>query len=373
MIRKILDFCFDKICCNYYVPYYLCQIYFSHQLHKQYYSTKNKKNEYIDSIVSNLETKKSSFYVIVNWRAWEASFYYIFLHDFFNILHKNGNKITIIWNKDYIDILNLYKLKTDFLKFLYVEERNLLEFWSESEFRTNFKLWNEWIFIDMRELNKERDIAFFVEHISNFKYFYNLRNLLKENGNHSYDSNWSYKYDKVSKEKINKIMSYSNNGKIILCNLENKSYKLARNDMISFKTYINKLTQISKKTNLKFVINSVYNNERSKWYENIIVEKLNYQEVIWLAENGNIELFISERNWLNDVFKVFYGGIPQIIYYPDYYCPCVDKKIYEKMYKENLLWHDVIDFWDIEWNNIQQDLRKNFTNSIETNISSLIW
>ena len=31
-------------------------------------------------------------------------------------------------------------------------------------------------------------------------------------------------------------------------------------------------------------------------FENIIVEKLNYQEVIWLAENGNIELFISERN-----------------------------------------------------------------------------
>ena len=104
----------------------------------------------------------------------------------------------------------------------------------------------------------------------------------------------------------------------------------------------------------------------------MIITKLNFQEIIWLAEHNKIKLFISERNGLNDVFKVFYPGINQIIYYPDYYNPCCDKKVYYMLYKENLKNLDVKDFWHLPWDNIIEDIRGNFFRTIEKYLKKLI-
>ena len=96
------------------------------------------------------------------------------------------------------------------------------------------------------------------------------------------------------------------------------------------------------------MINSVYDNEKMYDDKNVTVTRLNFQEIIRLAEHDKIRLFISERNGLNDLFKVFFPKINQIIYYPDYYCfPCVDKNVYYKMYKEKLKHADLKDFWHL--------------------------
>lgn len=370
MIRKIIDFIFDKICCNFFIPYFFIQIYFSYQLHKQIHAKNNVKNDYIKTIISCLDEKDSSVYIIVNWRAWEASFYYIFLYKYLKVLYKNNNKITIIWNENYIDILDLYKIKSGFVNFLYTK-RNLLEFWSEMDFRINFNLWSEWTFIDMREVQKMRDIAFLKEKKSNSKYFHELKNMIDDCDVD--DTNKLFKYSKVDIKRMeNLIFSYSNKWKLIIFNLENKSYKLARKDTIPFQLYIEWLRKIAKNINKKFIINSVYNKEKCKFYEDVSVLSLNYQEIIYLANHWVIDLFVSERNWLNDVFNVFYPEIPQIIYYPDYYNPCVDKGIYNKIFKETLPYNNVIDFWRISEKNIIEDLRINFFNTVEKNILKLI-
>ena len=93
-------------------------------------------------------------------------------------------------------------------------------------------------------------------------------------------------------------------------------------------------------------MNSVYENNVSCENKNTIVTKLNFQEIIYLCEHNYINMFISERNGLNDVFKIFYPEIKQIIYYPDSYIIC-SKRIYHMLFHGELKNMDIKDFWHI--------------------------
>lgn len=172
-----------------------------------------------------------------------------------------------------------------------------------------------------------------------------------------------YVYNKVDEEKLEIIFSrYSNSEGLIVCNFENMSLRSCIDDKISFKNYIQKISYLAKRNNLKFVINSVYNDEDPYKDDTILVTRLNFQEIIYLAEHKKIKLFISERNWLNDVFKVFYEEINQIIIYPDYYWVNVSKKLFKIKLKEQ---YDIKNIYSLKWGNVEEIIRAEYFWNIE--------
>ena len=119
--------------------------------------------------------------------------------------------------------------------------------------------------------------------------------------------------------------------------------------------------------NQKTFINSVYDWYTFKWAQNLMVAKLNFQEIIFLAEHDHIWKFISYRNWINDIFFNFYPSIEQIIYYPDEYIWNVSKTYYSKYIKDNTdLKCDWIHRRSLpERQNIHQFIKNDFLKTIE--------
>lgn len=179
----------------------------------------------------------------------------------------------------------------------------------------------------------------------------------------------NYPYSSVDKNKINNLLHYSNNSKLIICNFESKSLRSCIDDKIAFSDYIGKISEIARKQNVKFVINSVYNNEKTYNDDHILITRLNFQEIIRLAEYNKIQLFISERNWLNDIFKVFYPEIHQIIIYPDYYWWNVSKNLFWKKLDES---YHLINIYSFKSDNVFELIRDKFTSTIEHKIQ-ILW
>ena len=375
MIQKIKEFIIKNLCYKYTIPYYMIMLLLSRRLHNFLHSKIDINNmDYVKKIKEFLrKNANSDIYICLKWAAWDIALYYLYLSEVFEILLKNDNKIVILCNKKFIDIFSLYKRFFPKLKCLGVDDYVFLETETETEIRKILKLDDSYVFLDLRDsydycISSFKNWTGIYEYNKSLGSFIKNGNLSKENTKHIN----SYVYTNIDKEKLDNLENnFSNEWKMIVCNFENKSYKLAWKDSIKFSDYLEEMLKIVKRNNIKIVINSVYNNENLYNDSNISVTRLNFQEIIWLAEHGKIKLFISERNWLNDVFRVFYPNINQIIYYPNYYNPCVDKKIYYKIYKERLKHFDVKDFWHLPWNNIIEDIRWNFFNTIEKYLDQL--
>lgn len=155
-----------------------------------------------------------------------------------------------------------------------------------------------------------------------------------------------YEYTGLDLDKLKGLSWYENWWKLIICNFESKSFNSCIDDGIKFSDYMNIILSLSDKSNIKFVVNSVYNNEKLFKNDNILITRLNFQEIIWLAEHDKIDLFISERNWLNDFFYAFYPKINQIILYPDYYIVNVSKKLFNKQLG---CWYNLINDSYLDW------------------------
>ena len=373
ILQKIKEYIVNKYCCKYRIPYSMLMAYWAKWLHEFYYSEKKASPDNFRKMIwSFLNQKHNGVYIVLHWSAWDLSLYYLYCAKILSILHKKWCKrIVILAEKRFKDVLNLYKRQFYFVKDLCIDDHVFLERWTESEFRSNLKLHRSWDFLDLRSAIN----SFNWLNMSFYEYSKNLWGSVELQAYKKGDlKKYSYNYSNINREKIDKILSYYNNlNWLIICNFENKTYKIARKDWIKFSSYVSEITKIGEKKNLKFVINSVYDNEKMYDDKNVTVTRLNFQEIIRLAEHDKIRLFISERNGLNDLFKVFFPKINQIIYYPDYYCfPCVDKNVYYKMYKEKLKHADLKDFWHLPWDNIIEDIRCKFFETIGIYINKLV-
>lgn len=368
-------------CIKYEIPYHLSMIRWAKRLHNSLWNAKDI-HDYWDNFWKkmkkyvNLLRNNEKYYICLRGSAGDYSYYYIFLKILFLICQtKNITNVVILWNKKYEDILKLFLKNFSFLDFCLVDDFSFLETESEIRIRNKYGLWCEWIFFDLRDMYNDC-VKLFTNNsnYSHYEYCLNLSRKISDISkiwNKFVLNNGTYDYDKLDTKKLDSIINnYANRENLIICNFENKSYKLARKDSIKFKDYLDKIKWIALNNSIKFVVNSVYDDENLYNDENILITRLNFQEIIWLAENKKVKLFISERNWLNDVFKVFYPEINQIIYYPNYYNPICDKKVYYSLYKEILENLDVKDFWHLPWNNIIEDIRWNYFDTIEKYIYS---
>lgn len=363
-----------KYLCKFSLPYFLLHIVLWLKLNKRNDVEDNFK-KFVDDIseIKKYDINNKKIYIILEWAAWDAAYYFLPLKYLLYYLYDKTNNIFIVWNTKYIDIYKLFLCFFPELKILWIKDLCAFDM-SIAEIKKTLDIDDSDIIINYREQSLSQWM--FKIYWSYFQCCSALKQIFID----VFDLNWiiinpikSYNYDNLDYEKIDKILSYYNNPDwLIICNFENRSYKLARKDSIKFKDYLNNIKEISKKSDIKFVINSVYDNENLYKDDNVIVARLNFQEIIWLSEHNKIKLFISERNWLNDVFKVFFPDVNQIIYYPNYYYPCVDKKIYQKFFKKQLNKADVKDCWHLPWENIIEDIRWNFYSTIEKYLEQLI-
>lgn len=328
------------------------------------------------SKVKNWETV---YIYALYWAAWDYACAFIYIKDIVTYLKKKKCRIILIWNKKLKDILKLcniyWNIKIEYTKFyiywinescarillkwdVNIKNETLICINSPSNFdlflKDPEKYW--WIKVNY-ELGKSFQRKFHVE---------NTNTICNKS---------SYVYDNVDKSKINNILkNYSNEDWLIICNFENKSFRVYKHDGIEFSKYIENLKFLWSRYNLKFVVNSVYNHEKLYKDNNVLITRLNFQEIIYLAENNKIHLFISERNWLNDIFYVFYPKIDQIIYYPDcyYVWVCIDKNLFEDIYMQNLR-IDTLNAHYLFWrDNVIQKYRKDYFNTIENNLQNFL-
>lgn len=378
MFKKIKEYIVNTFCTKYSIPYFLLMVLWSRWLHIKKKNNKYHGDKFMNKLKENINSLRENnrYFICLKGAAWDYSYYYIFLKKILELCYiKNIRDIIILWNKKYEDILQLFKKDFPFLDFCLTEDYLFLETESEAEIRKKYKLWSKWYFLDFRDMYDENISLFNIDsNYSHYEYCLGLSRKISDISkiwNKFVLNNGTYDYDKLDTKKLDSIINnYANRENLIICNFENKSYKLARKDSIKFKDYLDKIKWIALNNSIKFVVNSVYDDENLYNDENILITRLNFQEIIWLAENKKVKLFISERNWLNDVFKVFYPEINQIIYYPNYYNPICDKKVYYSLYKEILENLDVKDFWHLPWNNIIEDIRWNYFDTIEKYIYS---
>ena len=368
-LQKIKEFIVDKFCCKFSIPYYMLMLLRSRWLHSLY-NSKNKINiiDYEQRIKEFLEkNNNSNIYICLKWAAGDIALYFLIVSNVISCM--NNTQIHIICDKKYIDILNIYKTKYNFIKTIWLDKNLIIS--REENIKKAINIREDSWFLDLRWIIENNQKAFFVNHgRNNYLSYYELGRQFK-NVKKTAISKLEYLYNNIDETKLRNILEYCNKWNLILCNFENNSYKLARKDSIEFSDYISKISEIGRKQNLRFVVNSVYNNEKLYKDDNILITRLNFQEIIWLAEHNKIKLFISERNGLNDVFKVFYPTINQIIYYPDYYYSCCDKNIYHLMYKEHLKLNNVMDFWHLPWENIVENIRWNYIKTVEKYVMRL--
>lgn len=372
MFRKIKDYLINNFCVKYNIPYYLLMCLLAVQL-KKMYSCKDLNITDYDAIFNIFLNKcnreeNANIYIILQWGSGDVALYYLIIDNIISSI--KSTRVAIVADRKFLDILNLYKKKYSFLNTIWLEKGYLSSSEKIIKGKLNIQQCDE--ILDLRAIphnNRMKFICKVSQKNSNYEYFKALKFESLTYNNSKY---LDYEYSDISYEKLKYILSYVNVDSIILCNFENLSYRLAWKDSINFSNYIAKIVEIAKKNHLKFVVNSVYNNEKLYDDENILITRLNFQEIIWLSEHKKIKLFISERNWLNDVFKVFYPEINQIIYYPDYYNRCVDKNVYKKIYWEDLHGADVKDFWHLPGINIFEDIRWNYFSTVEKYITKLL-
>lgn len=334
----------------------------------------NKKSRILKQILS-VENWSNVFIPLLDGWAWDIAYRFIYLKEIFYYLVKKDCSIFIISQEKFSDIILLLKQYFD-IKHVkawnYINKLN--DALEQEEVKKTLKekkgiildhyafspsSW--WINLYYKTWNDKRNIFWYSRDFS--KYLneslncWKPINIKKEN----------YKFD------TNRIKNIVSIKKSILCNYESKTFNMPCFDKIDFKTYLKKTYKIWKEMHRKIIINSVYNKEELTENDFISIKCLTFQEVIYLAENNLIDLFISERNWLNDVLFVFYPGIKQIIYYPEG-CWFLTK------FKKWDLWTDrdydisLFNLWKIpELDvNVIQDFRKNFLKTVDWYINKLL-
>lgn len=344
------------------------RLFYAPRLNKKILSLKkNDKNlilksyyECIEKFVENIEIYGSDnniyIYCAVAW-AWDSSYRFLYLKYLLKYLDDLKNNIYLICDKKFFDVVKLY-WKYFNIHFIPIKNPVIIPKTISDlpSYLIDIIKTNNWKFINSISIWID-DLDVFIACNSEYKSCYNSINFIGEKIKVRYNVLWEisikYKYDNYSKVdfwKINNLLNnYSNDWwKIILCNFESKSLSCWNFDNIDFSWYIKKLNNMSKNKWLKFVINSVYNWELLYNDDSILVTRLNFQEIIWLAEHNKIDIFLSERNWLNDVFYVFYPKVKQIVYYPSNYIYFSDCTYFDKKYGVPE-WFNVknSDFWKL--------------------------
>ncbi len=330
----------------------------------------NKKKEILSQILS-IKNWSNVFIPLLDWGAWDIAYRFIYLKEIFYYLSNKKCSLYIVSHEKYGDII---KIISQYFKINYIK--------SENYKKTNdiIEDWNIKILIKEKKwivLNHCLCISGFPflklfykngDHKRNiFWYTYNFAIFLNK------ELNWWKKIILKKQEynfDTNKIKNLRNMEKIILCNYESKTFNMPCFDRIKFKTYLKQSYNIWKITNKKVIINSVYNKEKLSENKEISIKSFTFQEVIYLAENNLIDIFISERNWLNDVFYVFYPQIKQIIYYPDGCWFLTKFKAWDLWTNKN---YDIslLNLRRIPNGNNIQDYRKNFISTIQKYINIL--
>lgn len=346
-------------------------------------------NEYTNNInkciyrFCNIKNESNVFLYYNPWWAWDYAYAFIYLRQILYYLWEKKCNVYLIWHSKFKDIVRLYekyfKIIYIFIDDPYCKILSVEDFPKNLNFLKEFIIDNNWLFYNLWDYwpdsfnifvktNWEKGWLF--NRMSTYEHW--LNKILNNGITVPWNEIWVYKFSNVDFNKINYIIDhYSNDWELVLCNFESKTLSLGNFDKIYFSDYIKELQRISNKDKMKFVVNSVYNEEKKHSYKSVLITKLNFQEVIRLAENNKIKLFISERNWLNDVFSVFYPKISQIIYYPNMYSWYVDKEYFIKKYwkLDNLC--DALDDCKVPQRpNVWQWYRKDFFNTIENNIKN---
>lgn len=337
---------------------------------------KEKEKEFFNKFC-DIKIWETVYLYALYWAAWDYACAYIFIKNAIQYLQSKNCKIILIWNEKLKDIIWLYKfsnIKSKYTKFYmyWVNEdcaklliKNDIIIKNNKLICINFPTYWD-LFL------KDPEKYWWI------KYYYNLSETFRNRFwiKDEIQSWLKYIYDNLNNAKLDNILkNYNNKWWLIICNFENKSFRAYKNDEIQFNYYINSLNGISNELHVKFVVNSVYNNEKLYNNDNILITRLNRQEIIWLAENNKIGLFISERNWLNDVFYVFYPKMNQIIYYPDCYYTgvCINKYLYNDIYMSNLRTDTLNAHYLFGRKNIIQNYRKDYFRTITTNIEKLFF
>lgn len=331
-------------------------------LKKKYY---NDLNNYISKIKNIKESNNIFFILDMPW-AWDAAFIFIYFKYIFGyLIYEKKCKIYIITNNAYKDITKLYNRFFD-IEYLFFDN-----FITKNIY--NYIKQKDWIIFTDKSYWFPDSLNLFFKKPHKWSVYDHLlivkKILIKELTNFHCDKNqFLIKYDtNLDMQKIEKIKNFSMWKKIILCNFESKSWNMVNGDKINFLDIKKYLLKYWKQL---ILINSVYDSNEYGIWNNIMVDKLSFSEIIYLMDNNYVNKLISFRNWLNDLLYVFYPDIQQVIYYPNEYIWNVWKLDYKKYtWIKNDLKIDRMNRWKLPDNKLyKQYIKNNFFNTIIDNI-----
>lgn len=332
-----------------------------------------KKNKILKQIKS-IKKWSSVFIPLLDWWSWDIAYRFIYLKEIFYYLENKWCKIYIIAQEKFSDIINLIG---QYFNIIHLKsnnsEVNINNIIAEDiEIKETIEK-NQWII-----LNHYLFIAFGLDQ----KLFYKTWNKKWGVFWSSYDFadflnkelNWWKKLKLNKKEYVfdkNKIKNVIWYGNTIICNYESKALNMPCFDRVKFDTYLKKTYTIWKEIKRNIIVNSVYNKEKIVENEWISIKRLTFHEILYLADKNLIDVFISERNWLNDIFYVFFPNIKQIIYYPEGCWFLTKFNKWDLWTDENYDISLLNYYWLPEWNNIQ-DYRKNFLMTIKKYLNNYL-
>lgn len=314
------------------------------------------------TIFENIKRNSNVFLLMDMPWAGEPAYFFKYLKNIFWYLLSKNCKIYIVVNNPYKYVARLYK-KYFNIEYLFYDKKitNDIYYFIKSK---------NWIIIDSVWYPDTYNLFFkdpekwlvysSLDKVEQFisKKLYKIDSLKEKD--------YEFIEGDIDNKKLFKIKEFARWNKLILCNFESKCGNMVNEYRIEMEDIIKKLSSI-KNSEIKILINSVYDWYKFEWLDNLMVDKLNFQEIIYLAEKNYIEKFISFRNWINDIFFNFYPSIEQIVYYPDEYMWNVGKNDYKK-YK----WCDVdlkcdwIHRWGLpKRENLKQYIKNEFWETID--------
>lgn len=311
----------------------------------------------------NIKNNSNVFFMMDMPWAWEPSYFFKYLKNiFWYLVYKNCN-LYIITNNSYKYVTRLYT-KYFNIEYLFYDKKipeDIYDFIKTKKWVIVDSVWYPDTYNLFLKAPEKWSVYYSLDRVEEFMLKW-LWNKFKWETSKDYE----FIEKDLDSQKLSNITKFVGWDKLILCNFESKCWNMVNEYKIKTEDIINKLSNI-KGDNIKIFINSVYDWCTFKWTNNLMVGKLNFQEIIWLAEKNIIREFVSYRNGINDLFFIFYPDIQQVIYYPDEYMWNVSKSDYWKYMKNNV---DLKCDWIHRWwlpqrKNIKQYLKKDLLNTIE--------
>jgi len=312
-----------------------------------YFQNRNLNKEIfikLSNKLKNILTKKNDRVCLkFFWWSWD---YALFANAIVNIINtlKRDNTVIFIWLKKYKDVIKLImEFVGQNINIIYLEDEKDIS--------------NYVIDFDINSLGTIATYLFF----NDIKRFNNIdfRDQIDRFLNIEFEK-WGYVYKKY----FYSIKPSISKG-IILCNLENNSLQLPYKDSVYLKNYLDYLDNLW----MELYINIVYNYRLASKlfnkynYKNLKLVKYSFDYILNLAKEWKIFLFISERNWLNDIFRFLFPGINQIILYPDaylYWMYWYDHDIFPLNYFFDKYKVKLIDNYSLRGDKIIEILRKDY-------------